>query len=220
MSEASHAKALDLLPWLVNGRLGGEDLLWLNAHLEGCESCRAECASQRRIRDAVASQPVVEFAPQASFNRLWQQIEADAQVEPPRSPVRRSVPWLRVMVAAQVAIILLLGGALWQGWHRVTVPDYRTVTDSPPATGSATRVQIKAIFDDRLRLGDVTAILTGTNLSVLEGPGPTGVYTLVSADASAADPRRVDQATEAALPRLRADPRVRFAEVVTRDAPR
>jgi hypothetical protein len=210
-----HERAAELLTWQVIGRLNGDDLTWLSAHLESCAHCRAEQRVQRRIRDAVASQPVVEFAPQASFNRLWKQIEADASLENPhataaanipvraKAPARRGSNWLHLLVAAQAAGIVLLGAALWQRQQFHVTPDYRTVTEQPGA--GAPVDEIKAIFADQVRLADVKEILAGTNLLISSGPNAAGVYTLIGAESSSS------AAAHAALARLRADPRVRFA---------
>ena len=216
-----HERAAELLTWQVIGRLSGDDLTWLSAHLEACGHCRAEQRVQRRIRDAVASQPVVEFAPQAAFNRLWKQIESDASLDNPHATAlasaaagaatrtRHSARWLHVLVAAQAAGIVLLGAALWQGRQYSPAPDYRTVTELPAAISPAD--EIKAIFADQVRLADVKEILAGTNMLIAGGPNAAGVYTLVNAESSST------QAARAALARLRADPRVRFAELTPRN---
>jgi len=223
-----HERAAELLTWQVIGRLSGDDLGWLSAHLESCAHCRAEQRVQRRIRDAVASQPVVEFAPQASFNRLWKQIEADASLENPhatiagntavgtttvgvKAPARRGSSWLHLLVAAQAAGIVLLGAALWQRQQFHVTPDYRTVTEQPGV--GAPVDEIKAIFADQVRLADVKEILAGTNLLISSGPNAAGVYTLIDAEGSSS------AASRAALARLRADPRVRFAALTPREPP-
>ena len=217
-----HERAAELLTWQVINRLGGDDLNWLLSHLEACAQCRAEQRAQRRIRDAVASQPVVEFAPQASFNRLWQQIEADASIDNPHAPAATShsqiTPalgrgpnrWLQGLVAVQSAAIVLLGGALWQWQHRSIAADYRTVTEQSRAPSA--RFEIKVIFADQVRVADVKDILSLTSLAIASGPNAAGIYTLINAETDSRE------AAQAALPRLRADPRVRFAELNAHDA--
>ena len=218
-----HARASELLVWMVNGRIEPTDSRWLSEHLDGCASCRRELDVERRVRDAVAREPTVEFAPQASFNRLWERIEgerdlavpdspaavAQQQVAPPESAARDRAgkrAWLPVAMAAQAAVILLLCGVLWQ---RSTAPAYRTVTDSAPAA-AATGAVIKAIFSDDVRLADVKEILASTGLVVVSGPSEAGVYALAPRDAVAGP------VTQEAAARLRADPRVRFAEIGAR----
>ncbi|HLQ12693.1 MAG TPA: zf-HC2 domain-containing protein [Steroidobacteraceae bacterium] len=216
-----HARAVELLTWKVNGRLAGAEVDWLEAHLEGCSDCRRELAAQRAIRDAIAREPTVEFAPQASFNRLWARIEQDSReaLPPALAPTvaarrgrRRhwaAGRWTRAALAAQAVLIALLGGALWRGAPESRAPDYRTVTDEAPGVPAGQPV-IKAIFDDRVRLGDVQDILAGAGLAVASGPSAAGVYTLVAVDGKAAP------LTPSTIARLRADPRVRFAEAGAR----
>ena len=212
-----HTRAVEMLTWKINGRLAGADADWLEAHLEACGECRRELAAQRSIRDAIAREPTVEFAPQASFNRLWARIEQDGRVA--RAPAATATGasmhgrrngwaagrWTRAALAAQAVFIALLGGALWRGSEGSTAPNYRTVTDAPPTAVSGQPV-IKAIFDGQVRLSDVQDILAGAGLTVASGPTAAGVYTLVAVDAKAAP------LSPATVTRLRADPRVRFAE--------
>jgi hypothetical protein len=214
-----HARASELLPWLVNGRIEATEARWLNDHLEHCDACRAEWVAQRRIRDALTRESTVEFAPQASFNRLWKRIEAEAAGMTPQAPnaaaasqgphplverMRSGVrPWVRATLAAQAAAILVLCGVLW---FRADPIAYRTVTDAAPGPGASGTV-IKAIFSDQVRLADVKEILAGAGLVVVSGPSEAGVYALVPRDA------RSQSQMPAAVARLRADPRVRFAEV-------
>ena len=216
-----HARASELLVWMVNGRIEPADSRWLSEHLEGCAACRRELTVERRVRDAVAREPTVEFAPQASFNRLWERIEGERDMASPDAPATAARaasheaapragggkrPWIPVAMATQAAVILLLCGLLWQ---RSTAPAYRTVTDSAPALAASGDV-IKAIFSDDVRLADVKEILASTGLAVVSGPSEAGVYTLAARDAHA---RPV---TPEAAARLRADPRVRFAELGAR----
>ena len=214
-----HARASELMVWKVNGRIESVDARWLDEHLERCAACRAELRVEQRVRDAIAREPTVEFAPQASFKRLWERIEAEqlatasvpgaapATDEPGRAPAaprgRRGGRWLRVAVGAQAAVILVLCAVLWE---RPMAPAFRTVTDSSPAPVVAGGV-IKAIFADQVRLADVKEILQGAGLVVVSGPSEAGVYTLGPRDASA------PPVTPEMAARLRADPRVRFAEI-------
>lgn len=203
-----HARAHELLPWLVNGRIESRDAAWLDAHLAGCAACRAELTAQQRVRDAIAREPTVEFAPQAAFNRLWKRIEADARghdssLERPARPARaRAAPWTRAALFAQAAAIAVLCIALWRA---APAPSYRTVTDAPSSAAIGGPV-VKAIFDDQVRLADVKDILAASGLVVAAGPSEAGVYTLAPRDAQITD---IPPAT---LERLRADPRVRFVE--------
>jgi len=214
-----HARAHELLPWMVNGRIDGRDAAWLDGHLAQCASCRGELAAQQRVRDAIARDPTVEFAPQAAFNRLWKRIEDEdhaahdvpeahggpgahaaqpntvhAVTDEPHPGRSRTPHWMRAAVA------------LWRVPPAAApAPVYRTVTD-PPVGAMAGVPVVKAIFDDQVRLADVKDILAASGLVVASGPSEAGVYTLVPRDAGVTD---IPSNT---LIRLRADPRVRFAE--------
>ncbi len=220
-----HARAHELLPWMVNGRIESRDAAWLDGHLAQCADCRQELATQQRLRDAIAREPTVEFAPQAGFNRLWKRIEAEAHgsqvatvtaaadaqgdsvaVLPARAHAlaTRTLPWMRLTLVAQAAAIAVLCVVLWRA-PPAPAPAYQTVTDPPIGAVIAGPV-VKAIFDDQVRLADVKDILAASGLVVASGPSEAGVYTLVPREPGVTD---IPAAT---LARLRADPRVRFAE--------
>ena len=225
---SDHARAQELSTWMVNGRLKSTDGLWLNEHLADCAACRNELAAQQLIRNAIAREPTVEFAPQASFNRLWKQIEADANdtlhgAAPasgaaPMSPANTAATtttaaraarrrpadlWMRVALVAQAAAIVALGVVLWA---RPAANAYRTVTDLGPSLGTSQPV-VKVIFDDQVRLAELKDMLRAAELVVAVGPSEAGVYSLVPLDG------RATHITPVMLARLRADPRVRFAEI-------
>lgn len=207
MNEADHARADELLPWLVNGRLQGEELRWLNAHVEACGRCREELRAQRSVRDALAGDAALEFAPLASYHRLWDRIEADAT---PARVARATGPLARrggrsllvAGLAAQSVAIVALALALWQS-RAAPPPAYRTVT-SPPAVSSDGGILV--IFDDHATQSELRALLARAGLRIHDGPTAAGVYTLVAGAA------RADASSDSALQALRAAPQVRFAE--------
>jgi anti-sigma factor RsiW len=209
-----HARADALIPWLVNGRLQGAELAWLEQHLAGCAACRAEHAVQQQVCTALTRDDEVTFAPQPSFNRLWERIQAGAArpsaplprpaSHAPERAARRPPPprrWLAVAVTLQALVIGVLTAWLWQ-LH--TTPSYRTVTTAAADSGRAASVH--ALFDDRLRLAEFHDLLARAGLRVISGPTPAGVYTLT------AEPGGT-RTLEAAVAELRRSPRVRFAEI-------
>jgi hypothetical protein len=210
-----HERAGELLPWMANGSLAGADLAWLQQHLEGCERCRAELEAHRLMRDALSRQPTVEYAPQPAFNRLWARIEADAALpvaaQPsalPPGPVapRRFWRWMAAGVAAQLLVATVLGATLWH--NRIAAPpaSYVTVTAEPAVPVA----RLKVVFDDAVTLRDLKDIFVRIGLVPVGGPSPAGVMTL------AADPLHAAADDATLLTSLRADPRVRFAELVAR----
>ena len=81
----THAEAWALLPFLANGRIQASDREWVEAHVAGCEECRAEIAAQRMMATAMNRGATPETAAtdeQRSFNRLWARIEASESASP------------------------------------------------------------------------------------------------------------------------------------------
>ena len=65
---------------------------------------------------------------------------------------------------------------------------------------------IRLVFHTGVALQDVNALLRAVDAQVVAGPSEAGVYTIALKD------RRATPDIDAALARLRADPRVLFAE--------
>jgi anti-sigma factor RsiW len=218
-----HDEAFELIPWLVNGRISRSEQEWLERHLSECEECRREVAVQHRLRRAIrCNESNIEYAPHASFQRLWSQIEAsersaapvdgiDRGMDPGRSMLeahRATLPPQRWLVAAATLLAVGLGLVMAMTWRAQSpgrAADYRTAT--APQTQRDREGQIRAVFAPSVTVDELTHIVSETRLSIVEGPSDAGVYTL------AVQPGQ-DLAVAAALERLRRDPRVRFAEPV------
>src|SRR5882672_5493804 len=69
-SSEAHDRAWELLPWLVNGRADHEADPWLAQHVAACEECRREVELQSQMLAGLAADSRVEYAPQASFEKL------------------------------------------------------------------------------------------------------------------------------------------------------
>src|SRR5213076_1012391 len=117
----THAEAWALLPWLANGRIQASDREWVEAHVAGCEECRAEVAAQRMMATAMNRGATPEAAAtdeQRSFNRLWARIEASESASPanvaagearPAMRFSRTVRWLAAAVVVQGFGLALFG---------------------------------------------------------------------------------------------------------------
>jgi anti-sigma factor RsiW len=55
MSTTAHERTLELLPWLVNGTLEGDERREVEAHLASCPECRSELAATRRAFEVYAA---------------------------------------------------------------------------------------------------------------------------------------------------------------------
>lgn len=208
---SEHDRVVELLTWFVNGTLDVREQERVVQHLEHCEICRGELSLQQQLRNAIAQPSKVEFAPQTSFNKLWERISDEQLGQRPTALAgawhRLWLSWLKqqwmpLTLGLQALIIagLSIAFALHNGGNEAA---YRTVT----APNNENRAIVHAVFDDATRLSDVKDILNKTGLEVASGPTAAGVYSLTP-DAARS---RID--LNASVDSLRADPRVRFAEL-------
>ncbi|HET9694133.1 MAG TPA: zf-HC2 domain-containing protein [Steroidobacteraceae bacterium] len=220
-----HAAVFDLLPWWVNGTLEGAEAALVDHHLQACEACRREVATQQRLRDAIRDDvSKVEHAPQASFEKLWSRIEemerdvprTDADTSPPLTAPARASPPAAARWRLAAAILLVVGAASlgtvsWRSSRQDDAARYHTATSAERVDSAAPR--IRAVFADTTTVEELATITRAAGLTVVAGPTEAGVYTLaLQRNASAA-------AIDEAVVRLRDDPRVRFAEpVASREA--
>lgn len=219
----THAEAWALLPWLANGRLAPEDREWVEAHVQGCEECRAELAAQRMVASHVAREEASTPLPvasdeQKSFNKLWARIEAaesasraatgttGAPVPVPRSS--RTTRWLAAAVVVQAIGLGILGFALG-GNSGSAGNNFRTVSDVTPRLNAPA---VRLVFSPDASIDSVKTLLVHQGLSIVAGPGDSGNFTAelsVDAVASGASAESVAQV-------LKKDPHVSFAEPIQR----
>jgi len=213
-----HDHIVESLTWYVNGTLNVREQALVQKHLEQCAHCRKELALQQHIHGAITQPAKVEFAPQTSFNKLWDRINEEpfsqAGQKQVASPPRRwlTLPrfelnwlidrWVPITLAVQFLIIVGLASVLWirSGESPST---YHTVT----STADPDRPIIHTVFDEATRLSDVKDILNRAGLEVASGPTTAGVYSLTP------DKSRSTPPLSEVVASLRNDPRVRFAEL-------
>jgi len=212
----THAEAWALLPWLANGRIQASDREWVEAHVAGCEECRAEVAAQRMVATAMSRGATPEAAAtdeQRSFNRLWARIEASESASPasvavdaarPTARFSRTVRWL-----AAAVVIQGFGLALF-GFNALRAPDDMvTVADSwpEPRTDAPT---VRIAFAPGASIATINTLLAHQGLSIVSGPGTAGNFTAeLSADAVASGASASSVADVMAK-----DPNVTFAQPV------
>jgi len=220
----SHRHCLDLIPWWVNGRIEEPDRLAVEEHLRHCADCRADADEQQRLRHFMSADPVVDYAPGASLQRLMTKINAEdgPSASSPRLAGKRiaaafkSRPtqltqWLAAAVLVEAIGLAIVGGALWRASPpERSAEEFRTLSTGSAPTGSL-RVagSLRVVFAPTMTLGELNSLLQDLHLTVLSGPSPAGVYTL------AVEPNGESLANELAA--LRARSEVRFAELI--DAP-
>jgi hypothetical protein len=215
----THAEAWSLLPWLANGRIPAADREWVEAHVAGCDECRAEVAAQRRIatqinRDSASpeSSPTDE---QRSFNKLWARIEASESASVQAgdneavSPARRSSRTVRWLAAA--VIVQGFGLALF-GFNALRQPgsEFATVSEVPAQRPNAPAVRV--VFAPDASIATINTLLTHQGLTIVSGPGTAGNFTAqLSADAVASG-----ASADSVAAVISKDPNVAFAQPVAR----
>lgn len=213
-----HDHIIELLTWFVNGTLDAREQARVLQHVEQCAICRNELALQQQVRSAITQPPKIEFAPQTSFNKLWDQISDDEMSAGTRQrhkmhtvasrwfwPRQLLRNWMPITLAVELLVIFALAGIVVtdrNGSGRQPAA-YRTVTD----VSAIDRPIIHAVFDEATRLSDVKDILSRAGLEVVSGPTMAGVYSLTP------DGSRSKSDLNETVSALRIDPRVRFAEL-------
>lgn len=218
-------EAARLLPWFVNGTLPAADAQFVEAHLLACETCRSDAAVLTRMRTLLRSPGQVEHAPHGGLRKLLQRIDAAEGLPPtpglpaadgpaqalapaahPAQPVRKGhvARWLSAAVVLQSLALVFLGALAFRDSSGGGEAAYRTLTTAPAETPPAA---LRVVFAPNTTLAEVQDLLRVNGLTVQAGPSEAGLFTLAL---RAAREPAAEQA--AALARLRADPRVRFAE--------
>jgi hypothetical protein len=217
----THAEAWALLPWLANGRLQASDREWVEAHVAGCEECRAEVTAQRMMATAMNRGATPETAAtdeQRSFNRLWSRIEASESASPvavaanaarPTMRYARTVRWLAAAVIVQGFGLALFGFNALR-----SAPDgaeIHTVAEVSPAT-RLNAPTVRIVFAPEASIATINTLLAHQGLSIVSGPGTAGNFTAeLSADAVASGASASSVADVIAK-----DPNVTFAQPVAR----
>ena len=220
----AHRYCWDLLPWVANERISAIDLRRIEPHLHECTACQKELATQRRLREVMRTEAPIVIAPQASFQKLLQRIDAqedgefldtssvNARPSPVRARVRPAPRWLVVAASVQALIIgLLLAGGWFQSQALLTAPRFTTLT-TPASTPQGPVIRV--VFRDQITVGELNAIVRSLDAHVVAGPSSAGVYTL-----QLAGEHRSSADVEQLAAKLRLDTRVLFSEPAFAEMP-
>lgn len=198
-----HEQMFALIPWHVNGTIGEDDKVKLEAHCAECARCREELAVEQKIYRGMAQQPAVEYMPAASLKKLQNLIDgrAEVQVPPVRSASRFARPSLMAASVAALALaVSLLAADRVMVARNEAAPKYRTVTN--PRSKPTDEV-IRAVFAPDVTVEQLKGLLDEAQMRIVSGPSEAGVYSL-----AATSQRPVTES----LALLRKHPDVRFAE--------
>jgi anti-sigma factor RsiW len=203
LAASAHDEAQHLLPWLVTGRLAPAERARVEAHLAGCERCRAELAWEQQLQQRYAA-----ITDDAEPERALAALRARLDEAPP-ARARRWSPWpsiagwiaaprtLRFALALQALLVVGLAGALW--WNGPRQDAYHALSNGAASAANATAV---VRFQPHTSEQALRELLRANGARVVDGPTATGLYLL-----SLPPEHRAE-----ALQRLRADPAVALLE--------
>jgi len=207
----THRETERLLPWYANGTLDAGEHELVHAHLSECAACRADLALLRAQFDVIDEE---DDASRASTDDDWhrlrnrlhahRQAAARSPVQRARSGWRNAAPWMRVAVAAQLAVVAVLGAFLvGVPLQRETAPqpEYRTLSATPAAPVSNDDTLL-VVFDPRLTDAQLRELLGANHARIVDGPNTAGAFLVAAPQGQAELVRNA----------LRASPGVAMAE--------
>lgn len=208
-----HRDVWELLPWYVNQTLEPAERERVEAHLATCITCRSEVVLLRQLERHVRDTDVLDDAVTRSLSAVRGRIAAAPRGDAPGlrhrlaaagALWRRSPGAMKAVVATQTAVIVAgLGvlGTLPAASDRA--PTFQTLSsDRSAAAPGQLRVKVaEGVGESQLR-----ALLVAQSLRIVDGPSPTGVYTLAVADGGG---------LALAVARLRAAPELSFVAPVS-----
>jgi anti-sigma-K factor RskA len=198
---STHAAADALLPFYVNGTLRGEELAFVEQHVRACEQCQHEVDWLRKTFAALAADGALWEAPHVVPGATRHARDGGRQrTESARiqGKLRTTHSWMRWLLAAQLAAIVVLGTLLATDTRDVA--SYRTLGVSNPS--AQLHDAIAVIFDPGITESEMQRVVLGVGARIVDGPTSTDAYVLeVPAERA-----------ERALQALRTDRAVRLAE--------
>lgn len=185
-------KALELMPWYVNGTLEGGERELVRGQVLASLTCRKELERLRRLQELIKHDDPEAIATDRAFESLMARIRATEAAPAPAGGAAQ----LAIAASLVVAVTAL---AWWWVATPVTAPaPYETLTTAQPA-GSAVRLRV--VFEPGVGEAERQAVLARHRLTPVAPPTAAGVYTLGFPDD--ADPAAIVAA-------LREDPRIRL----------
>lgn len=228
--DPEHDACWQLLPWLANDRLAGDELARVLDHLKSCALCRQELAFLPELRCAVEEAYFADDPGDRSSHghrHVMDRIDAYERQQVTPSPAPRE-PWVRGLlqrwrqllhgswgprlVLAQALVIALLA-VPWATQLLSTSPpaadgatvvgsEFRTLTSA--AETSVEGDLLRLVFKPQTLEGELRRLMLDVGAELVAGPTPRGVYTARLANGQGSE----------ALAALRQAPQVDFAELV------
>jgi hypothetical protein len=196
----AHDRALELLPWLVNGTLAGAERDAVEQHVRACIACRRELKQQQQLYSAVRARRTADVSAEAGFDRLDRELDAAAGIRSRWQFKYATAAPFAVAAAAGVAVLAIL---LWfTPLPELGAGGYQTLATTPAEEAAV----VDIVFTDDTTAVEMQQLLDEIDGEIVAGPSALGRY-------SVRTPRAQRNTAELGelLRALGADPRVRFA---------
>lgn len=197
-----HRAAQELLPWLVNGTLEGDEAAQASAHIAGCARCQADVATQTALRDAAGG----EASPAGDVERGWAAMRRRLHPASPRMPAIARPWWKQALpIAFGLQAVVVLGLAVTLVGVAPRNEPYRALGAAAPSAAA----NALAVFRADATEQQMRNALRAAGARIVGGPTVTDAYLL-----------RLNDPSAATLARLRAQPGVSRAESLQGEAAR
>lgn len=194
-----HARAFDLLPWLVNGTLEGAEREAVEQHVRACIACRRELKEQQRLHVSVRARRTVDVSAEAGFDRLNSELDDASRVARPHWRIRyRTAATFALAAAAGLAVLAIL---LWV----TPLPELGGSGYSTLATTANDAALLDIVFVDETTAVEMQELLDDIGGEIVAGPSKLGRYS-VRVTGAQENGTQLDELLGA----LAADPHVRF----------
>ena len=198
---ASHSRAFELLPWLVNGTLAGAERDAVEEHARACIACRRELKEQQRLHTAMRARRTADVSAEAGFDRLERDLDPAVYARRRWRQRYATLAPFAVSAAAGIAVLAIL---LWFTPLPELGGDGRYSTLATPSTTATPLVDV--VFAEDTTAAEIQALLDDIGGEIVAGPSELGRYS-VRVAAGRTDTARFRKL----LDLLAADSRVRFA---------
>jgi anti-sigma-K factor RskA len=197
---SAHSAVDALLPWYVNGTLRGEELALVERHVRGCRQCQLEIDWLRQVFAACAALSPLEDAPTEPLPPARIATPARWRNRPAwwTEGWRSAAPWVRGLLAAQLAAIAVLGTTIVI--EPRNPPTYQTLGAASRSMPSRNAVAV--VFDPAAPEAEIRRIVSGIGARIVDGPTAANAFVLELPPAQ----------SDRALRSLRAETLVRLAE--------
>ena len=149
----------ELLPWYVNRSLASAERDAVEAHLRGCERCRAEIEFLAALREQVRRSPAAQVPDEVGLRRLLRDVRRE-----------RARPRRRIALAAAAALVIVVQTGLI-GWLAKREQPIEPLGERGPAG-----VVLQLRFDPAASEARIRALLQEHDAVLIDGPGALGVY--------------------------------------------